>query len=165
MRYVSFVIHNRIESSTPDGFPCRLVQSGANSELPREARLAKVSGRKGSFCGGDTYFLTATTVGEAFCRTISADTLKSWKSDAQLDDTIESSGRRLKSKFQIMPNRETLSSNKILLLSGWDVPFILRQIAEDHYVLVGEAYIHSAMDGHVMKGFGRMTEWRRTFKY
>ena len=59
----------------------------------------------------------------------------------------------------------TLPSNKILLLSGWDVPFILRRIAEDHYVLVGEAYIHGAMDVHVMKGFGRMTEWRRTFKY
>jgi hypothetical protein len=33
---------------------------------------------------------------------------------------------------------------------GLDVPFVLRKLDADLYILVGEAYIHGAMDGEML---------------
>lgn len=49
----------------------------------------------------------------------------------------------------------------VAVLLGGQLPFILRQI-EDHFVLVGEAYVHGIMDGEAMKL--RKTEGLRTFE-
>jgi hypothetical protein len=38
------------------------------------------------------------------------------------------------------------------LTMGLDVPFVLRKIDIDTYILVGEAYFHGAMDGEVLAG-------------
>ena len=37
----------------------------------------------------------------------------------------------------------------VVCLLGLDVPFILREIDADTYIMVGEAYIHGAMDGEI----------------
>ena len=42
----------------------------------------------------------------------------------------------------------------VVCLLGLDVPFILRKIDEDTYIVIGEAYIHGAMDGEIMSAHG-----------
>lgn len=38
----------------------------------------------------------------------------------------------------------------VICLLGLDVPFVLRKIGEDTYIVIGEAYIHGAMDGEIV---------------
>ncbi len=38
----------------------------------------------------------------------------------------------------------------VVCLLGLDVPFILRKVDVDTYIVIGEAYIHGAMDGEIM---------------
>ncbi|CZR54135.1 uncharacterized protein PAC_04018 [Phialocephala subalpina] len=47
---------------------------------------------------------------------------------------------------------ETQSWDVACLIMGLDVPFVLRKIGVDVYVLVGEAYFYGAMDGEVLAG-------------
>lgn len=42
----------------------------------------------------------------------------------------------------------------VVCLLGLDVPFILRKIDIDTYIVIGEAYIHGAMDGEIMSARG-----------
>lgn len=42
----------------------------------------------------------------------------------------------------------------VVCLLGLDVPFILRKIDVDTYIVIGEAYIHGAMDGEIMSARG-----------
>ncbi len=42
----------------------------------------------------------------------------------------------------------------VVCLLGLDVPFILRKVDEDTYIVIGEAYIHGAMDGEIMSAHG-----------
>jgi hypothetical protein len=38
----------------------------------------------------------------------------------------------------------------VCVLRGCSVPVILRRTSGDHYVFVGEAYVHGTMDGEIM---------------
>ncbi|KAE8450834.1 hypothetical protein EG329_005747 [Mollisiaceae sp. DMI_Dod_QoI] len=49
---------------------------------------------------------------------------------------------------------ETQPWDVVCVIMGLDVPFVLRKIDADAYVLVGEAYIYGAMDGEVLTGGG-----------
>ena len=42
----------------------------------------------------------------------------------------------------------------IVCLLGLDVPFVLRKIDADMYIVIGEAYIHGAMDGEIVSALG-----------
>jgi hypothetical protein len=45
---------------------------------------------------------------------------------------------------------ETQPGDMVCLIMRLDVPFVLRHIDADLYILVGEAYIHEAMDGEIL---------------
>lgn len=49
---------------------------------------------------------------------------------------------------------ETQTWDVACVFLGLDVPFVLRKIDEDVYVLIGEAYIYGAMDGEVLAEAG-----------
>lgn len=42
----------------------------------------------------------------------------------------------------------------VVCLLGLDVPFVLRKIDVDTYIVIGEAYIHGAMDGEIVSARG-----------
>ena len=42
----------------------------------------------------------------------------------------------------------------VICLLGLDVPFVLRKIDVDTYIVIGEAYIHGAMDGEIVSARG-----------
>ena len=42
----------------------------------------------------------------------------------------------------------------VVCLLGLDVPFVLRKVDEDMYIVIGEAYIHGAMDGEIVSTSG-----------
>jgi hypothetical protein len=39
----------------------------------------------------------------------------------------------------------------ICILNGGTVPFVLRQLDEDYWMLVGECYLHGFMDGEILE--------------
>jgi hypothetical protein len=43
-----------------------------------------------------------------------------------------------------------LPGDKVVVLFGAELPFILRQDKDGHYQVIGEAYVHGVMDGEVM---------------
>jgi hypothetical protein len=45
---------------------------------------------------------------------------------------------------------ETQRGDRVCLIMGLDVPFVLRTSNFDSYILIGEAYIHGAMDGEIL---------------
>jgi Heterokaryon incompatibility protein (HET) len=49
-----------------------------------------------------------------------------------------------------LAHRNARYSDKICILLGASVPFILRE-EDDHYLLVGEAYVHGLMDGEAIE--------------
>ena len=62
------------------------------------------------------------------------------------------SGRRMimttEGRIGLVP-AETQQGDVVCLL-GLDVPFVLRKIGADTYIVIGEAYIHGAMDGEIV---------------
>jgi hypothetical protein len=50
----------------------------------------------------------------------------------------------------------------VCVLLGTGVPFVLRQIGADRFVLVGEAYVHGIMDGEVMRS-EEQHQWRNFY--
>ncbi|KAI1121051.1 HET-domain-containing protein [Nemania abortiva] len=51
----------------------------------------------------------------------------------------------------------TAKDDKICILQGFNVPFVLRQVGE-HYKLVGDAYVHGIMQGEVFVRNGALRE-------
>ncbi len=46
----------------------------------------------------------------------------------------------------------------VVCLFGLDVPFILRKVDVDTYIVIGEAYIHGAMDGEIISAASRSAQ-------
>jgi hypothetical protein len=43
-----------------------------------------------------------------------------------------------------------LPGDRVVVLFGAELPLVLRQDDEGYYQVIGEAYVHGAMDGEVM---------------
>jgi hypothetical protein len=48
--------------------------------------------------------------------------------------------------------------DRVVILMGSQLPFILRKV-DSHYVLIGEAYVHSIMDGEALVEQGKTEEF------
>lgn len=54
----------------------------------------------------------------------------------------------------------TLQGDVIAIMLGMDTPLVLRPAGDDHYQIVGEAYVHGIMDGEVMKDSHAVQEFK-----
>ena len=47
---------------------------------------------------------------------------------------------------------EPEKGDRVAIFSGFPVPYIVREIGENRYQLIGETYLHGFMDGEAMDG-------------
>ncbi len=52
----------------------------------------------------------------------------------------------------------TMKGDRICILLGGDVPFVVRPVNSCHYELIGIAYIHGIMHGEVIDMYGDFDE-------
>lgn len=124
---------------------------------------------------GATYIADETKF-EAFQHTICADVnslggeplrncLPNWRGEDNAKDYLSSSYNGCEHLQRILPGRRLIKScsnllglapmyaesgDKICILFGSQVPFILRQ-EESHWIIIGECYIHGVMDGEAVE--------------
>lgn len=53
-----------------------------------------------------------------------------------------------------------LQGDVIAIMLGMDTPLVLRPVGDNHYQIVGEAYIHGIMDGETMKDSHAVQEFK-----
>ncbi|OJI81925.1 hypothetical protein ASPTUDRAFT_933778 [Aspergillus tubingensis CBS 134.48] len=73
----------------------------------------------------------------------------------------KSDSERTEDWFGICP-RNTSIKDKVCILFGCSVPVILRPLGKDAYELVGEAYVHGAMSGEVVRNMEKEALERST---
>ena len=50
--------------------------------------------------------------------------------------------------------RNAVPGDRVVILIGGQVPYILRATGDHHITLVGEAYVHGRMNGEALEGHG-----------
>ena len=73
----------------------------------------------------------------------------------------KSDSERTEDWFGICP-RNTSIKDKVCILFGCSVPVILHPLGKDTYELVGEAYVHGAMSGEVVRSMEKEALERST---
>jgi hypothetical protein len=114
-------------------------------------------------------YRTGERIREAFLRTCVMDRIEEFRGRSghhidQLDLSGRLGSRETIARFDATENRrfaitdggfmglvplETKQGDKVVVLAGADVPFIIRTISDDRNVIVGESYLHGFMNGEI----------------